>query len=1244
MKRINKILTLGLSLGLLGGVLVGVSAHKRVETKADGVVKYLPMNGDNFYTCYERHNNNEFDDNFDGRSISDLTSPRRDTFHDGRKTFNALDPFLNTMSRVDEWRVGSVRSIRWVHKGGYVSFLLGGNNDNFINVWDETDPHNVVTEARSGFYSSRGDCWDDDYRNGVKAGFELSGNMAFKYYYIPDDLIGHELIFYIRDCTTGYYGGVTFGDCRVNQTLEEVVRSFEAHKLQLKLDGELTTQNAWGRDYMLNTLYKTSYYDTLNNAAGLLNADEGFETYGLSNWAYDGSNSTADINFFDIISSENAKEWREKMPANKSDNLYVNADTSRIAEERKYRLISDPFTLSGTGLVSVKMGGNSSKIELLDADTLALIDGVTNPNFVDAYAGNIAQSGARLNTMTRLYIDWGAHVNKKVRIALSDCREGGSWGLAYFDELITKYDNYPSFKVDLFTQNGEYFENEEFHSHDPYNGYILDTFDARERSSAFADAYNFLKNEYFAKLHTPSTGFNFAKASDATKIAVVKAYNALTAEAKAIVNASSDLEMSGNNADWWFNTFSTEHSISVAFAPVVEEFTRYAVTFDAGEGSGSMDAVEFKGSYTLPNPGVAFTAPEHKHFVGWKVNGAGETVAAGEVVNISADTELVAQYAWDVHTISFSAGDGTGTKANIEKEYGSTYTLETPDFTAPDYKHFVGWKVNGVGETQAAGTEITISANVELVAQYEYNTCTVQFSAGEGTGSIDSQDIVYGQNCTLPQATGLTAPSGQQFKGWKVGSETELKDPGETFVVTGNVTVTAQWEDIPTVYVTVSFAKGDENATGSMADVPVGKDSQYTLPACGFTVPGRHFVGWKVGDGETIYQPSEKVTISVNTVITAQWEDTALTGTVTISGTTKFGEALTAEVTGSNNTGTLSYQWKRNDSAIEGATAATYTLVEADIGKALSCVVTSSVEHGSISSAATELIAKADAPAAPTGLTATACTNKSNNDGSISGLTTAMEYKKGEGEWTACEGATLSGLASGTYYVRYKETATHVAGAAATVVVEAYVPVNYTVTFDANGGSGTMSSASVEEGTEYTLPACSFNAPSGQQFKGWKVGTDEELKQAGDKITVNGDVTVSAQWEDIPPVMHTVSFNANGGTGEMEALQVKHGDTIELPACTFTAPEGKVFDCWLVSANKYQVGEKITVTSDMTFKASWKDAEEEKPSEEEPAEEQEQQQGEASVATNILNQIKQVLRDILKKILKAIRQFMFETK
>ena len=42
----------------------------------------------------------------------------------------------------------------------------------------------------------------------------------------------------------------------------------------------------------------------------------------------------------------------------------------------------------------------------------------------------------------------------------------------------------------------------------------------------------------------------------------------------------------------------------------------------------------------------------------------------------------------------------------------------------------------------------------------------------------------------------------------------------------------------------------------------------------------------------------------------------------------------------------------------------------------------------------------------------------------------------------------------------------------------------YTVSFDANGGTGSMADVTDVSG-EYTLPACGFTAPEGQRFKGW---------------------------------------------------------------------------------------------------------------------------------------------------------------
>ena len=76
------------------------------------------------------------------------------------------------------------------------------------------------------------------------------------------------------------------------------------------------------------------------------------------------------------------------------------------------------------------------------------------------------------------------------------------------------------------------------------------------------------------------------------------------------------------------------------------------------------------------------------------------------------------------------------------------------------------------------------------------------------------------------------------------------------------------------------------------------------------------------------------------------------------------------------------------------------------------------------------------------------------------------------------------------------------------------VPVTtYTVSFDANGGTGTMADVTNISGN-YTLPDNGFTAPEGQRFKAWSVGGVE--KAAGDTITVNANTTVTAIWEPIP--------------------------------------------------------------------------------------------------------------------------------
>ena len=78
-----------------------------------------------------------------------------------------------------------------------------------------------------------------------------------------------------------------------------------------------------------------------------------------------------------------------------------------------------------------------------------------------------------------------------------------------------------------------------------------------------------------------------------------------------------------------------------------------------------------------------------------------------------------------------------------------------------------------------------------------------------------------------------------------------------------------------------------------------------------------------------------------------------------------------------------------------------------------------------------------------------------------------------------------------------------------------FCPVNvttYTISFDANGGSGSMTAGTVVPGS-YTLPECGFTEPQGQHFAGWAT-SDDGAVITDTTITVTGNTTLYAVWED----------------------------------------------------------------------------------------------------------------------------------
>lgn len=154
--------------------------------------------------------------------------------------------------------------------------------------------------------------------------------------------------------------------------------------------------------------------------------------------------------------------------------------------------------------------------------------------------------------------------------------------------------------------------------------------------------------------------------------------------------------------------------------------------------------------------------------------------------------------------------------------------------------------------------------------------------------------------------------------------------------------------------------------------------------------------------------------------------------------------------------------------------------------------------------------------------------------------------------------------------------------------------VNYTVSFDKNGGTGTMNSETVVAGSKYTLPACGFTAPSSKKFDGWEInGTKYAV---GASIEVNSDVTVKALWTDKSGSgsggsrddSYTLRYDTNGGEKLSSESKTSKWtkDYEDLPIPT---REGYRFDGWYYDSKlKNEVTGDVKVnTSVVTLYAGW---------------------------------------------------------
>lgn len=178
--------------------------------------------------------------------------------------------------------------------------------------------------------------------------------------------------------------------------------------------------------------------------------------------------------------------------------------------------------------------------------------------------------------------------------------------------------------------------------------------------------------------------------------------------------------------------------------------------------------------------------------------------------------------------------------------------------------------------------------------------------------------------------------------------------------------------------------------------------------------------------------------------------------------------------------------------------------------------------------------------------------------------------------WSTSSGGGVSYSAGSTYSVD------------ADVTLYAVWKINtYTVSYDANGGSGAPGAQTKTYGVTLSLSTVK-PTKTGYTFQGWSTSSGGGVNYAsGADYTANASVTLYAVWK---ANTYTVSYNANGGSGAPSAQTKTYGVTLKLSSTKPTRTNYN-FKGWGTSYSSttvsYAAGGNYTSNASITLYAIW---------------------------------------------------------
>ena len=521
------------------------------------------------------------------------------------------------------------------------------------------------------------------------------------------------------------------------------------------------------------------------------------------------------------------------------------------------------------------------------------------------------------------------------------------------------------------------------------------------------------------------------------------------------------------------------------------------ITFDANGGSVSITSkiVTYGQTYgTLPTP----SRPGYV-FQGWYTSKTGgSNIAANNVVSISSDDILYAQWLGYSYTVYFDANGGSVSTSSKSVTNGSSYGTLT-SATRSGFT-FGGWYTEISGGVKISSTSIVdITSSITLYAHWTQEVYTVTYNANGGSVTPSSTTVTKGTSYSdFPTPT----RDGYTFTGWY--SSSSASGTLITYTTTTD-TLYAHWAG--NTYQVLFDGNGGTASTSAMnviygdkyGALPTAVRQNYTL------------AGWysAATGGTKRTETSTVSTIGTHTLY-AHW--TGITSKLSYDSNGGTSITTTKTVTYDDTYGTLSTPSRTGYTFDGWYTSPTGgTLINS------SSIVTETSNHTIY---AHWTIKKCE-------ITYNANGGRVLDNGyKVSSAKVVRDYGETYGSLPV---ATRSGY---TFLGWYTSSTTGTRITESTVITAAdtiyahWEGISYSVIFDANGGTSPISSMNVVHGNDYgTLPEPLL---TGYAFQGWFTSIS-----GGVKITSSTDVALLsnqilyAQWQE---ATIKITYNGNGGS------------------------------------------------------------------------------------------------------------------